>query len=241
MRFALELFRLRTGGWRGRSAGPVREERVDLLGLGRRGSPLASTDFRGRAPAGPKGGAVRDVEAGEATVSIDNPSAARGVSMAEGPGRARYARRRLDLALVIAGLLTVLLAAVGLAQTDGHRVDDARLGASSSAAPVVAATASEEMAESITVQTAEYEPGQTSGWHQHQGVHVVAVMSGTLTIHDVGSGVHTYGPGDTYVGGRDVHLARNEGDVPVRMVVIFVLDAPEGAERPLTDIAATRP
>ncbi len=77
----------------------------------------------------------------------------------------------------------------------------------------------------VAAQTASYAPGQSSGWHSHTGLHAVVVLSGTLTIVDGGCRRHTYGPGDSYVGGRDVHLALNDTASPVEMAVTYMFPA----------------
>lgn len=64
-----------------------------------------------------------------------------------------------------------------------------------------------------------YAPGEGSGWHLHPVAHTVEVLSGTLAVFDGSCRSRIYGPGDTYVGGAHVHLARNGGDVPVTMIV----------------------
>ena len=77
----------------------------------------------------------------------------------------------------------------------------------------------------VTVQTATYEPGQSSGWHAHTGMHAVMVLSGTVTFYDSGCQGRAYGPGETYVGGQDVHLARNDTMEPVGMAVTYLFPA----------------
>jgi quercetin dioxygenase-like cupin family protein len=77
----------------------------------------------------------------------------------------------------------------------------------------------------VAAQTASYAPGQSSGWHSHTGLHAVVVLSGTLTIVDGECRRQTYGPGDSYVGGRDVHLALNETAAPLEMAVTYMFPA----------------
>ena len=74
----------------------------------------------------------------------------------------------------------------------------------------------------ITVLNMTYEPGQSSGWHHHRGIHAVAVISGQLTVYDQDCLAHTYGAGDAYIGGQLPHLVRNEGTEPATMVVTYV-------------------
>jgi quercetin dioxygenase-like cupin family protein len=77
----------------------------------------------------------------------------------------------------------------------------------------------------VAAQVTSYAPGQSSGWHSHTGLHAVVVLSGTLTIVDGECQHHTYGPGDSYVGGRDVHLALNETAAPLEMAVTYMFPA----------------
>lgn len=74
----------------------------------------------------------------------------------------------------------------------------------------------------VTVLNQVYEPGKDSGWHAHPGIHAVAVQSGSLTIYDDSCVRHTYGPGESYVGGQLTHLVRNETAAPVEMVVTYL-------------------
>ena len=135
----------------------------------------------------------------------------------------RAHRPLAGVGLAVGGLVAVLVAGIGIVQVSRHGSRDLAFEAESAGLPSPA-EAGCERGEMINVRNAEYAPGETTGWHQHQGVHVVTVLSGVLTVEDGVSGVQTFGAGDTYVGGRDAHVARNDGDVPVRMVVTYVLD-----------------
>ena len=76
------------------------------------------------------------------------------------------------------------------------------------------------------VATAElvYAPGHSSGWHVHPGVHSVVVLSGTLTVYDEACRRHDYRPGQTYLGGREPHLASNTGAEAVGLAITYVSD-----------------
>jgi quercetin dioxygenase-like cupin family protein len=74
----------------------------------------------------------------------------------------------------------------------------------------------------VNVLKVAYEPGQSSGWHTHAGIHAVAVLSGTLTVYDGQCQAQHYGPGRPYIGGQELHLARNETAAPVEMVVTYL-------------------
>ena len=77
----------------------------------------------------------------------------------------------------------------------------------------------------VTVQGATYQPGQTSGWHSHTGMHAVIVLSGTVTFYDSQCQGRSYGPGDTYVGGQEVHVVRNETVAPAEVAVTYLFPA----------------
>lgn len=77
----------------------------------------------------------------------------------------------------------------------------------------------------VTAQLATYEPGQSSDWHSHTGIHAVTVLSGTITFYDAQCQPHAYGPGEVYVGGQDVHQARNETSEPAQLAVTYIFPA----------------
>ena len=77
----------------------------------------------------------------------------------------------------------------------------------------------------VAAQMASYGPGQSSGWHSHTGLHAVVVLSGTLTIVDGECRRQTYGPGDSYVGGQDVHMALNDAASALEMAVTYMFPA----------------
>lgn len=130
-----------------------------------------------------------------------------------GPGAAR--RRRSPLAMALVGLALAGLSAgalvLSLKTSDIAEVADAL--------PAVVSRPAD-------VATADlvYEPGQSSGWHTHPGVHSVVVVSGTLTVYDEACRPQDYGPGQAYLGGREPHLARNTGPKAVALVVTYVAD-----------------
>ncbi len=74
----------------------------------------------------------------------------------------------------------------------------------------------------VAVVTQVYEPGQTSGWHTHAGLHAVAVLAGELTVYDDECRRQRVVVGEPYVGGRELHLARNETAERVDMVVTYL-------------------
>ena len=74
----------------------------------------------------------------------------------------------------------------------------------------------------VATATSTYQPGHTSGWHVHPGVHSVVVLSGTLTIYDENCVRTDYGPGQTYLGGATPHVARNETLDVLDVAITFV-------------------
>jgi quercetin dioxygenase-like cupin family protein len=123
-------------------------------------------------------------------------------------------RRRLTPAALMAAGGGVLLAA-------------ALLGASLlRATPALVGPAAEAPAPATTVgiTDATYPPGHSSGWHTHPGVHSVVVLEGVLTIFDQACNGQDVGAGQSYIGGRDPHLVRNDSATPVRLVVTYAFD-----------------
>ena len=114
-------------------------------------------------------------------------------------------------ALVVLGVVAILLA-VGVSRvTPGHATAPA-----SDSAIVLRGPGD------VAVVTQAYEPGQTSGWHTHAGLHAVAVLTGELTVYDAECRPQRVVAGKPYVGGRELHLARNETAERVDMVVTYL-------------------
>jgi len=110
----------------------------------------------------------------------------------------------------------VLISGRGSADRVPQPVPDAPAGAP---ADPMAITLS---ARDVSVVTQVYEPGEDSGWHAHSGIHAVAVSSGSLTVYDSQCRAQTFGPGQPYVGGQDLHLVRNGTAAPVEMAVTYL-------------------
>src|SRR5215468_8845566 len=82
------------------------------------------------------------------------------------------------------------------------------------------------------VTTTTIAPGGSTGWHSHPGPAFIVVTQGTLTVYDGNDPActpHQYGQGSGFVdpGFGHVHIARNEGAVPVTVVQTY-LDVPPG-------------
>ena len=164
------------------------------------------------------------IEAREETVAVDDGAPEVAV-LRLGARRPPALARWRPVALMVAGLVAVGAASMGLVHLLSSRPGEGRAGTR----PPVPAPASSGVAlggpSDVSVQSATYEPFQGSGWHAHTGMHAVLVLSGTLTVYDAGCQARTYGPGDTYVGGQDLHLARNETATPVQMAVTYLFPA----------------
>jgi quercetin dioxygenase-like cupin family protein len=78
----------------------------------------------------------------------------------------------------------------------------------------------------VVVAEATVPPGASFGWHSHRAAVVVVVKSGTLTLYDSSDKAcrpQRYSAGQGFVEHRNhVHLARNEGDQPVVVLVTYL-------------------
>ena len=132
--------------------------------------------------------------------------------------------RRVAVGLAICGGLLAPVAGYGLVATSGT-------GRSAAELPRTSLTAAEPPGPpAVSVQRRTYEPGQSSGWHVHGGIHTVIVSSGVLTVYDAGCRARTFGVDEPYIGGTQDHLVRNETDAPVEMTVVYVAQAAAAAE-----------
>lgn len=82
------------------------------------------------------------------------------------------------------------------------------------------------------VQQIVIAPGGHTGWHTHPGIAIAVIKAGTLTIYDGDDrscAPTTFTAGDTYIdpGYGHVHIGRNEGTVPLEILVTYV-DVPAG-------------
>jgi len=85
--------------------------------------------------------------------------------------------------------------------------------------------------EDVVMRQIVLAPGGNNGWHFHPGPVLTIVTQGTLTLYEANDPTcapHNYSAGQGFVETPlDVHIARNEGTVPVIAVVTF-LDVPIG-------------
>ncbi len=135
-------------------------------------------------------------------------------------------RRSMGPVLAMVAGVVVLTMAAALTTTTTLRSGSADRARAELAAPLSGAPAdlaAISLSErDVSIVTQVYEPGHDSGWHSHPGIHAVAVVSGELTVYDAQCRPTTYGPGRPYVGGRELHLVRNEAAVPVEMSVTYL-------------------
>jgi quercetin dioxygenase-like cupin family protein len=57
------------------------------------------------------------------------------------------------------------------------------------------------------LQHSMFAPQQSTGWHTHPGPNIVLVVAGSFTLTDEHCNVTTYGPGEGFATGLDVHKA----------------------------------
>lgn len=120
--------------------------------------------------------------------------------------------------------LVVLAVAATIVVRAGQRAQPTPVIAAAAADPTVITVSARD----VSVVTQVYEPGEQSGWHTHPGIHAVAVLSGVLSVYDDQCRLQTFEPGRPYVGGQQLHLVRNEGDVPVTMAVTYLSPSAPG-------------
>jgi quercetin dioxygenase-like cupin family protein len=82
----------------------------------------------------------------------------------------------------------------------------------------------------LYVQTNEWQPGGSTGWHTHPGHSLIIVTEGTVTTYegdDPGCEptVYTKGMGFVDPGGGHVHNIRNEGGATAKTVAVQLIPA----------------
>ena len=86
----------------------------------------------------------------------------------------------------------------------------------------------------LYVQSNVWQPGGSTGWHTHPGPSLIILTKGVLTQYDSDDPTcqgHAYLAGSSFVdlGGRDVHMLRNDGDIPAETIAVQLI--PAGATR----------
>jgi quercetin dioxygenase-like cupin family protein len=128
-------------------------------------------------------------------------------------------------------VIFTVLAIVGAALATGIAIATPGSGATSSVLARGLATEKVKtrgnQAYDAVVQQITIAPGGHTGWHTHPGNAIAIVRAGTLTIYDgddAACAPRTFKAGDVYVdpGHGHVHIGRNEGTVPLEILVTYV-------------------
>ena len=131
----------------------------------------------------------------------------------------------VSVCLASAAVLTSVSAAFGGAPGTFSMSENARATAyTSEHLPI-------EAGKNVVIQTLTLEPGWSSGWHQHPGDAYVLMKKGALTqylsctekiVWQAGNAYyHAAGEHSTHPDHHGPQLAKNEGNVPVEITVIF--------------------
>ncbi len=76
----------------------------------------------------------------------------------------------------------------------------------------------------VVVQSREFAPEASSGWHVHAGTEIAYVISGEMELATA-ERVIVLKPGDSFTMPRGVaHNGRNAGAVPAQIVITLVVD-----------------
>ncbi len=76
----------------------------------------------------------------------------------------------------------------------------------------------------VVVQSREFAPEASSGWHVHAGTEIAYVVSGEMELVTATT-VTVLKPGDSFTMPRGVaHNGRNRGVVPAQIVITLVVD-----------------
>ena len=128
-------------------------------------------------------------------------------------------------------IVLVAVAAIGLAVVAGIAVATPGSGASGT---ILARGLAVEKVKTrgnqpydVVAQQIVIAPGGHTGWHTHPGTAVAVVKAGALTIYDgddPSCSPRTFEAGDVYVdpGYGHVHIGRNEGTVPLEILVTYL-------------------
>jgi len=86
----------------------------------------------------------------------------------------------------------------------------------------------------VYVQSNDWQPGGTTGWHSHPGHSLIIVTAGTITDYegaDRNCRPHVYTAGMAFAdeGGTHAHIVRNEGTVEATAIAVQVI--PSGQPR----------
>ncbi|HET9545216.1 MAG TPA: hypothetical protein VFO88_06530 [Gaiellaceae bacterium] len=136
----------------------------------------------------------------------------------------------------VAAVLAAIGAATALATPGGGITDVVNFVSADSGKRIVAHDAGIHLVTTrpttAFMQTATLQPGGTSGWHGHRGLVVLAVESGALTRYDGHCRAKQFPAGSYFVeGGAHPVLIRNEGAVPARFYITYLMPANDPTRR----------
>jgi quercetin dioxygenase-like cupin family protein len=128
-------------------------------------------------------------------------------------------------------LSIIILALVAAAAVTGIAV--ATPGSGASATIIARGLATEKVKTrgnqpyEVVAQQITIAPGGHTGWHTHPGNAMAIIKSGTLTIYDGNDRSctpKTFSEGEVYIdpGYGHVHIGRNEGSVPLEILVTYI-------------------
>ena len=91
--------------------------------------------------------------------------------------------------------------------------------------PIIACSQSVQC--DAVVQTIDFPPGASTGWHSHPGALVVVVKAGTVTRYEHDCMRSDYSAGQAFVerGATHLVLVRNEGSAPAQVYVTYLVPA----------------
>jgi len=150
--------------------------------------------------------------------------------------------RQLALAAIVAAISSVSVAAV---LTPSSMVSSVIFARASFADPTDVKFKIKGQAEEVVnvngagdtvMQKIVIEPGGHTGWHSHPGPVVVLIAAGEMSFYDGDDPTctaRTYSLGEAFVdsGQGHVHIARNEGSVPLELYVTY-FDVTPGVPAP---------
>ena len=80
-------------------------------------------------------------------------------------------------------------------------------------------------AQHVEVLVREFPVGGSSGWHVHAGVEIAYLLSGTMSLEQLGQPTRVLHPGDSFMVPRGTpHNGANLGKVPAKLVITYVTD-----------------
>lgn len=93
------------------------------------------------------------------------------------------------------------------------------------AKPLLRAALSDDTTKESVMLAVEFAPGGTTGRHLHHGDEYATVLQGSLELVADGKETRTVSAGEAFHNPRGlIHEARNKGDTPVRLNILFVVD-----------------